>query len=182
MKYPAPLIQKNDTLVKWLIGVVSLVVFLVVAALPKIHLEIQLPFNPHIFAVLNACINSTVSVLLVTAYVLVKQKKYAAHKNIMLAAIRLSFIFLVSYIAHHLFAGETKFGGEGAIRAIYLALLASHIILAAVILPVILFTAYRSLTGEYAKHKNMARYTFPLWLYVSVTGVIVYVLISPYYR
>jgi putative membrane protein len=183
MKYPAPVIQKNDTTVRWLIGIVSVVVFGVVAALPKIHLGtgVTVPFNPHIFATFNAVINSTVSVLLVLAYVLVRQKNYEAHKKVMLGAIVLSGLFLVSYIAHHLFAGETKFGGTGALRTFYLILLASHIILAAVILPIILFTAYRSLTGEYAKHKKIARYTFPLWLYVSVTGVIVYLLISPYY-
>ncbi|MCX6199980.1 MAG: DUF420 domain-containing protein [Bacteroidetes bacterium] len=159
----------------------SVVVFVVVAALPKIHLGIQLPFNPHIFATFNAVINSTVTLLLIVAFILVRQKNYEGHKKVMLTAIVLSGLFLVSYIAHHLFAGETKFGGEGTARTIYLMLLTSHIILAAVILPIILFTAYRSLTGEYAKHKKWARYTFPLWLYVSVTGVIVYLLISPYY-
>lgn len=178
---PAPLISKNDKTVKWIIGIVSVVVFLVVAALPKIHLGVTLPFNPHIFASVNAAINSTVSLLLVLAYVFVMNKKYEEHKKVMLTAIILSSLFLVSYIAHHLFAGETKFGGEGAIRTVYFVLLISHIILAAVILPFILFTAYRSLTGEYAKHKKIARYTFPLWLYVSVTGVIVYLMISPYY-
>ncbi len=182
MRYPEPLLQKNDNVVKWLIGIVSLVVFVVVAALPKIHLGIQLPFNPHIFATLNAVINSTVSLLLIVAYILVRQKNYEAHKKVMLTAIALSAFFLVTYIAHHVFAGETKFGGVGTARTIYLVLLASHIILATVILPVILFTAYQSLTGEYAKHKKWARYTFPLWLYVSVTGVIVYLLISPYYK
>ena len=181
MRMPEPVIAKNDTTVKWLIAIVSVVVFGVVAALPKIHLGVQMPFNPHIFASFNAVINSTVSLLLVLAVVLVKQKNYEAHKKVMLAAIVLSFLFLVSYIAHHLFAGETKFGGEGAIRTFYLVLLTTHIILAAIILPVVLFTAYRSLTGEYAKHKKIARYTFPLWLYVSVTGVIVYLMISPYY-
>lgn len=179
--YPQPSLKKNDKLAYQLIGTVSVVVFLVVASLPQIHLGIQLPFNPHIFATFNALINSTVSVLLVTAYVLVLQKKYEAHKMVMLTAIVLSVLFLVSYISHHLFAGDTKFGGEGTIRILYLILLASHIILAAVILPFILLTAYRSLTGEYGKHKKIARYTFPLWLYVSLTGVIVYLLISPYY-
>ena len=178
---PKPLIEKNDKTVKWLIGIVSVVVFAVIAALPKIHLGIKLPFDPHIFAAVNASINTIVSVLLVLAYVLVRNKKYEEHKKVMLTAIVLSSLFLVSYIAHHLFAGETKFGGVGAIRPVYFALLISHIILAAIILPAILFTAYRSLTGEYAKHKKIARYTFPFWLYVSVTGVIVYLMISPYY-
>ncbi len=179
--YPTALIPKNDNVVRWLIGIVSVVVFCVVAALPKIHLGVELPFNPHIFATFNAVVNSAVAILLVLGYVLVRQKNYTAHKNVMLAAIVLSSLFLVSYIAHHLFAGETKFGGEGSIRTFYFVLLISHIALAAIILPIILFTAYRSLTGDFAKHKKIARYTFPLWLYVSITGVVVYLLISPYY-
>lgn len=174
-------IQKNDKLAYGIITTLSVVVFLVVAALPKIHLNVQLSFNPHIFATINAVINSTVSLLLVAALIMVKQKKYEAHRTLMLSAIVLSSLFLVSYIAHHLFAGETKFGGEGALRSFYLFILITHIILASVILPFILFTAYRSLTGEFNKHKKLARYTFPLWLYVSLTGVLVYLLISPYY-
>jgi putative membrane protein len=178
---PVPLLRKNDTPVKWLIGIVSVVVFCVIAALPKMHLDIQLPFNAHIFAAVNAAINSMVSALLVLGYFLVIKKRYEEHKKVMLTAIVLSSLFLVSYIAHHLFTGETKFGGEGGIRVVYFTLLISHIMLATIILPVVLFTAYQSLTGEYAKHKKIARYTFPLWLYVSVTGVIVYLMISPYY-
>ena len=119
--------------------------------------------------------------MLVWALIAIKQKNYATHKRIMLWAIVLSTLFLVSYIAHHLFAGETKYGGEGAMKTIYYIILATHIPLAAIILPFILFTAYRSLIGEYDKHKKLARYTWPLWLYVSITGVLVYLFISPYY-
>ena len=176
-----PTIAKNDQLANTLIITVSIVVFVVVAALPKLHLSVSLPFNPHAFALLNAVINSTVSILLIAAFIFVKQKNYEAHKKTMLGAIVLSSLFLVSYIAHHLFAGETKFGGEGTLRIFYLFILITHIVLAAIILPLILFTAYRSLTGEFARHKKWARYTFPLWLYVSITGVLVYLLISPYY-
>jgi putative membrane protein len=88
---------------------------------------------------------------------------------------------LVFYIAHHLFAGETKFGGVGTIRLVYFIILATHILLAGIILPFILFTAYRALTGEFEKHKKLARYTWPLWLYVAITGPVVYLFISPYY-
>ena len=94
----------------------------------------------------------------------------------------LSILFFISYIAHHLFAGETKFGGEGTIRYVYYFILITHIILAAVILPFILFTAYRGLTGEYDKHTKLSRYTWPLWLYVAITGPVVYLMISPYYE
>jgi putative membrane protein len=114
----------------------------------------------------------------------------------MVAAIILSILFLVSYICHHLFAGETKFGDidhngivsldektmAGSLRIVYYFILGTHIPLAGIILPFILFTAYRSLTGEYERHKKLARITWPVWLYVAITGVAVYLMISPYYR
>ena len=100
----------------------------------------------------------------------------------MLLAITLSVCFLLSYVAHHLFAGETKFGGQGAIKYFYYAVLIPHIVLAGIIMPFVLFTAYKGLTGEYGKHKKLVRYTYPLWLYVAITGVLVYLLISPYYK
>lgn len=177
-----PLLKRNDKLAYQIIGVVSFVVFAVVVILGRVHYIVDLGFSPHVFAAINAVINSIVSLLLIAGIVLIKQKKYAAHQNVMLVAMALSGLFLVSYIAHHLFAAETKFGGEGNIRFFYYFILFTHIVLAAVILPFILLTAYRSLTGEYAAHKKIAKYTFPLWLYVSVTGVLVYYFISPYYQ
>lgn len=176
-----PSIQKKDKQAKWLIGIASVTVFVAVAVLSKVKLAINLGFNVHIFATVNAYINAVVSILLVTALIAVRQKKYVLHKNIMLTAIILSSVFLVSYICHHLLAAETKFGGQDALKYVYYFILATHIILAAIILPFILFTAYRALTGEWLMHKKIARYTWPLWLYVSTTGVLVYVLISPYY-
>lgn len=176
-----PILRKNDKQARLLILTVSFVVFAAVVILSRVKLGVDLGFDIHVFAKINAIINSAVSVLLVAGLMAVKQKKYIQHKNIMLGAIVLSVLFLVSYIAHHLLAGDTKFGGEGTIRLVYFIILITHIFLAAVILPFILFTAYRSLTGEYDKHKKLARYTWPLWLYVSVTGVIVYLMISPYY-
>ncbi len=99
----------------------------------------------------------------------------------MLSAMVLSALFLVSYICHHLFAGDTKFGGAGTIRYAYYFILATHIFLAAIILPFILFTAYRATISEWASHRRLAKITWPIWLYVSITGVVVYLLISPYY-
>ena len=176
-----PSIQKNDNQAKWLIGIASVTVFVAVTVLSKVKLAISLGFNVHIFAAINAYINAVVSILLVAALIAVKQKKYVLHKNIMLAAIVLSSVFLISYICHHLLAAETRFGGQGTLKYVYYFILSTHIILAAVILPFILFTAYRALTGEWLMHKKIARYTWPLWLYVSITGVLVYILISPYY-
>ena len=174
-------LKKNDKLAKAFILTVSFVVFAAVVALGKVKLDIDLGFDKHIFAKINACINSIVSVLLIAGLISIKNKNKEAHKKIMLTAIVLSVLFLISYICHHLFTGETKFGGEGGIRLVYYGILISHIILAAIILPFILFTAYRALIGEYQKHKIIARVTWPIWLYVSVTGVVVYLLISPYY-
>lgn len=177
----SPILKKNDKQARLLIFTVSFVVFAAVAVLSRVELKVDLGFDVHVFALINAVINSMVSVLLVLALIAVKNKKYVQHKNIMFGAIILSVLFLVSYIAHHLLAGDTVYGGEGSIRYFYYFILITHIFLAAIILPFILFTAYRSLTGEYARHKKLAKYTWPLWLYVSVTGVVVYIMISPYY-
>lgn len=176
-----PALKKNDKQARLLIYTVSFVVFAAVAILSRVKLEVDLGFDIHVFAMINAVINSAVSILLVLALMAVKNKNYLLHKNLMLGAIVLSVLFLVSYIAHHLLAGDTIYGGVGNIRYFYYFILITHIFLAAIILPFILYTAYRSLTGEYDKHKKLARYTWPLWLYVSVTGVIVYLMISPYY-
>jgi putative membrane protein len=178
----SPVLSRNDKTARLLILTVSFVVFAAVVILSRVKLEVDLGFDVHVFALINAVINSAVSILLIAAYVAVRRKQYIAHRNLMYGAILLSVLFLVSYIAHHLLAGDTRFGGTGAIRYVYFFILITHIFLAAIILPFILFTAYRALTGEFAKHKKLSRYTFPLWLYVSITGVVVYLLISPYYN
>lgn len=177
-----PAIKKSDTQAKWLIGIFSFVVFAVVVLLSRFKLNVDLGFNVHVFATLNAFINTIIAVLLVAALFAVKQRKYVVHKKLMMTALVLSIIFLLSYIAHHLLAGETKFGGTGAVKILYLLILFTHIFLAAVILPFILFTAYRALTAEFATHRKLAKYTWPLWFYVAVTGPIVYLMISPYYH
>jgi putative membrane protein len=174
-------IKRNDNAAYWFIGIVSVVVFAAVVLLRQDAIKLTPGFDAHIFARVNALINFSVSVLLVLGYVLVRQRKYEAHRNVMLSCILLSTLFLLSYIAHHLLAPETKYGGDGPLRYFYFFILATHIILAAVILPFILFTSYQSLSGDFAKHKKVARITFPIWLYVSITGVLVYLMISPYY-
>jgi putative membrane protein len=100
----------------------------------------------------------------------------------MILAMFLSVLFLISYVCHHLFAGDTKYGGEGAIRYVYFFILTTHIFLAAIIMPFVLFTAYRALIAEFPRHKKLARITWPIWFYVSMTGVLVYLFISPYYH
>ncbi len=191
-----PSLVKNDKKAKIIIWAVSIVVFLAVAFLAKVKIEVNLGFDVHLFAQLNAIINSAVAFLLILGLFSAKQKKYLLHKKIMVAAILLSVLFLVSYIGHHLFAGETKFGdlnhdglisaeekqSAGGIRYFYYILLLTHIPLAAIVLPFVLFTAYRALIGEYGKHKKLTRITWPLWFYVAVSGVVVYLMISPYYN
>ncbi len=196
--YPGfqPYLIKNDYRAKIFIWSVSIIIFVAVAILSKVKLNVDLGFDPHVFAKANAIINFTVTILLLAGLMAVKSQKYLLHKRIMIAAIILSILFLVSYICHHLFAVETKFGDidhnsiisadektlAGSLRIIYYFILVTHIPLAGIILPFILFTAYRSLTGEYQRHKKLARITWPVWFYVAVTGVVVYLMISPYYN
>jgi putative membrane protein len=187
--------KKNDRKARTLILLFSAVIFIAIMLLSRIKLKVGLGFDVHIFALINAVINSIVSILLLAGLILVKKKKYILHKRLMISAMVLSILFLVSYICHHLFAGETRFGDVdhngivtelekstvGSSRMIYYILLGTHIPLAGIILPFILFTAYRSLIGEFEKHKKLARITWPVWFYVAVTGVLVYLMISPYY-
>jgi len=189
-------LPKNDKQAKWLIGVFSFVVFAAVALLGGFKLNVSVPFNVHIFAALNAVINSIIALLLIAALVVVKQKKYKLHKQLMIVALILSVLFLVSYIAHHLLAGEARYGdidhdgvvspaelaAVGGTRGVYLFILLTHIFLASIILPFILYTAYKGLTAEFAQHRKIAKYTWPLWLYVAISGPVVYLMISPYYR
>lgn len=188
-------LEKNDRLAKWLIYSFSVVVFIAVTVLERITLDVDLGFNPHILAMVNAIINSIVSVLLIAGLITAKRGAYDAHRKIMMAAILLSVLFLLTYIAHHLFAGSTWYGdtdkngivseaekaAAGASRTIYFFILGTHILLAGVSLPFILFTAYRALTGENARHRKIAKITWPMWFYVAVTGPIVYLMISQYH-
>ncbi len=194
-----PSLKKNDSKAKWLIGSFSLIVFVVVSVLGKYNLagkKIDLGFDLHIFALTNAVINGMVALLLIAGLYFAKQKNFELHKKVMMTAMILSVLFLVSYICHHLFAGETMYGetdgvaglsdaektAAGNTRFIYYIILATHIPLAGLALPFILFAAYRALTGEYDKHKKLVRIIWPVWFYVAVTGVIVYLMISPYYK
>lgn len=191
----APVLEKNDRRAHILILTFSVIVFAAVVVLNRIKLDVDLGFDVHIFALANAIINSMVTFLLIFALMAVKKKHYKLHRNLMLLAMLLSILFLVSYICHHLFAGDTIFGdldGDGTLsevekseiggsRTLYLVVLATHIPLAGLILPFILYTAYRAMTGEFVRHKKLARITWPIWLYVAITGVLVYWMISPYY-
>ncbi len=187
--------KKKDKKATILIIVFSVIIFTVISVLGRVRLNVNPGFNVHVFAKANAIINSIVAVLLLCGLIAVKTKRYFLHKRIMLTSMVLSILFLISYICHHLLAGEARFGdvnhdgvlsnaekiNAGSARFIYYFILGTHIPLAGIVLPFILFTAYRALIGEFDKHKKLVRITWPVWFYVAVTGVIVYVMISPYY-
>lgn len=161
--------------------IVSSIVFLAVVVLNRVQVPAPNGLDVHVFARINAALNSTVSVLLLAGLFTAKAGKWKAHRRVMLSAMILSILFLVSYILHHLFAGETSFGGTGAMKVVYYVVLVTHIMLAGSSLPFILLTAYRALSAEYPLHRKLAKRVWPVWFYVSVTGVVVYVMISPYY-
>ena len=167
------IIRKNDRLARILIIAFSIIVFIAVTALERVTLDVNLGFDPHIFALINAIINSIVSLLLLAGLYTAKTRQISVHRNIMLTAISLSVVFLITYILHHLFAGSTWYGDidhngkvddfekteAGMMRYVYFFLLGTHILLAGISLPFILFTAYRALIGEYSLHRKIARST-----------------------
>lgn len=179
--YPKPSLTTAEPKAKRLIWIFSIVVFLAVVVLNRVQVPAPDGLDVHVFARINAVLNSLVSLLLIAGLFTARAGKWTTHRGVMIAAMVLSILFLVSYILHHLFAGDTPFGGQGAIKVLYYIILATHILLAAGSLPFILFTAYRGLTGRYPDHRKMARRVWPIWLYVSISGVVVYMLISPYY-
>ncbi|GAB3235990.1 DUF420 domain-containing protein [Hymenobacter seoulensis] len=129
----------------------------------------------------NAVLNSLTAVFLVIGYYFIRRKNVARHRAMMGLAFLLGSLFLVSYVAYHSQVPSTKFGGEGLIKGVYYFILITHILLAAITVGLVLFTLYYALTEQFQKHRRIARWTYPVWLYVSVTGVIVYFMIAPYY-
>ena len=176
--------QKKDSLFIPLIIGLSIIIPIVVALLmlfPSVfHFESEnydfssLPF-------FHAILNGSTAVLLVTGFILIKNKKTSLHKLAMLSAFVLSAVFLVSYVISKLTNDPVPYGGEGTIRYLYFFILISHILLSIPVLPLALFSIYRGITGEVDKHKSLVKWTFPIWIYVAVSGVLVYLFMSPYY-
>lgn len=168
----------GSTMQRNLIVAISIVIPLVVALLFRVKVEgYDFSFLPPIYATLNGA----TAILLVLAVRAIKNKNRVLHERLMKICIGLSSLFLIMYVAYHMTSDSTPFGGEGLIRYIYFFVLISHILLSIVVIPLVLFTFVRALNGEYDRHKKLARITFPIWLYVAVTGVVVYLMISPYY-
>lgn len=166
-----------------LIIIVSILIPVVVALLFSVKLKDfgynvePLSFLPPIYA----AINGITAIVLVAGVISIKNGNKTLHERLMTSAIALSLAFLVMYVAYHMTSDSTKFGGEGIIRYLYFIILISHILLSIAVIPLVLITYVRALSARFDRHKKMAKITFPIWLYVAVTGVIVYLMISPYY-
>ena len=169
----------KESVAKKLITIVSIAVPVVVAILFGVRLPNAEPlsFLPPIYA----SINGLTAVLLMVALWAIKAQKIKLHQNIMKTCIALSLSFLLMYVAYHMTSDSTPFGGEGIVRTLYFTLLVSHILLSIIIIPLVLHTYLRAYLKDFQRHKKLARITFPIWLYVAVTGVVVYLMISPYY-
>ena len=168
----------NDQKYNKLIVVLSVVIPVVVAILFGVKLDIELPvFLPPIYASINAA----TAIVLVFAFIAIRNKKVKLHERLMKFAILLSVIFLVMYVLYHMTSDSTKFGDDGMLRYIYYFILITHILLSIAVIPFVLITYVRAITNNIEKHKKIAKITFPLWLYVAITGVMVYIMISPYY-
>lgn len=161
-----------------LIVVLSVAIPVVVAILFGVKIDVTLPvFLPPIYAVINAI----TALVLVLAFIAVQNRKIKLHEQLMKFAILLSLLFLVMYVAYHMTSDSTKFGGEGLLKYMYYFILITHILMSIIVIPFVLITYVRGITNNIEKHKKIAKITFPLWLYVAITGVVVYIMISPYY-
>lgn len=170
-----------------LILTLSVTVFAVVALLQSGLVNIfpdksVIPSWVFFLPTLNAVINGTCSILLVLSLYFIKRKEIAIHKKINITTFILSSLFLVSYIIFHSTGIKTTYGGTGVIRYVYYFILITHIILAAIVLPLVLLSFYRGLQMQVDRHKKLVRWSYPIWLYVTVSGVLVYLMISPYYQ
>lgn len=181
MSSPAPLAEKT---IFRIVMAVSVLVFLLVLLLDSKILPKPDPMPSFVKYLpgLNAFINATCTLLLILSFRAIKQKKVDLHKRFNLSTFFLSSLFLVSYVLYHWMSDETRFPEDNPLRPLYLAILLSHIVLAAVVLPMVLISFWYGLTNQVVKHRRIAKWTFPVWLYVTTTGVIVYLMISPYYR
>ena len=173
--------KKEFNYVPWVVGLSIAINAIVVALLFIPKLEPQTGFDVTILPLLNAVLNSFTFVFLLAALYMILKKNVVWHKRFIFAAFTTTALFLVSYLTYHSMASSTSYGGEGILQTIYYFILITHIVLAALIVPLALLTLARGLTMKVEKHRKIARWTMPLWLYVSLTGVLVYLMISPYY-
>jgi putative membrane protein len=175
-------IQEASKYNKWIV-ILSIVIPIIVVVLFGVNLkELGFDVEPLTFLPpIYATINGFTALMLILAFWAIKNKHVVLHENLMTTAIGCSGLFLLMYVAYHMTSDSTKFGGEGAIKYVYYFILFTHILLSVIIIPFVLITYVRAITNNIERHKKIARITFPMWLYVAITGVIVYLMISPYY-
>lgn len=174
--------RKADKVIVPAILVISIVVpvlVLILMYMPERYELLGTRFNN--FPLFHAVLNFFTALLLVAGYISMRRKELLWHRNLMISAFFLSTVFLISYVISKISNDPVPYGGEGILRYLYFFVLITHILFSAIIVPLVLFTMYRGLTGEVEKHRKIARYTFPVWLYVAVTGVLVYLFMAPYY-
>jgi putative membrane protein len=170
-------LEKRLNIIAIIVSAVVLLAIVLMRKPEKLDLGMDFSFLPPVHATFNAL----AAVALIFALYFIKQKNMQAHRNCIYTAMAFSALFLVSYVLYHSTTPETKYGGQGTMRTVYFLLLITHVILAAVILPFIFFTFNRAFTGQYERHKKMARWVYPLWLYVAISGPICYLMLKPYY-
>jgi putative membrane protein len=175
--------MKNDKLIFRIVMAVSIFVFITVVILNRkiIPRPAHIPEFVYSLPAVNGFINGTCALLLCLSLYFIKKKNITLHKKINFAAFILSSLFLVCYITYHWLAEETSYPADNGLRPLYLTILISHIILAALVLPLVLMSFYRGIQNQIALHKKLVRWTWPIWFYVCVTGVVIYLMISPYY-
>ncbi len=174
--------SKKDKIAIPVIILLSVLVPLIVLVLMNLPTRYDLlGLDLGTFPFFHALLNGTTAILLLLGYFFIRSGKRKSHRNVMVTAFVLSTIFLISYVISKISNDPVPYGGEGFLKPIYFFILITHILLSAIIVPLVLFTMYRGLTKEYEKHKKIARWTFPIWLYVAITGVLVYLFMLPYY-
>lgn len=172
----------NYKKLRLLVNVISVALPLIVGAMFQFKFkDFVWPFDVYVLPLINAILNGTTALLLIGALIAVKGKNIDLHKRLIYAGMGFSLLFLVVYIMYHTTAGHTSFGGTGTIRSVYFFLLITHIILAAIQAPFVLYAFLYGYTGQIEKHQKIVKFSYPIWLYVSITGVICYLMISPYY-
>ena len=173
---PNKKLEKRLNIIAW---VLTAVVFFLMVFMRRVKLDIgmDMTFLPGV----NAILNSSVSIVLVLAYIMIKKGRKNAHRRLIYIAMALSALFLLSYVLYHFTTNEVSYGGEGLLRYLYLILLILHIFSAAVIFPFILLTFIRAFTGQFERHKKIARWVWPVWLFVAISGPVCYLLLMPYY-
>lgn len=175
-------LKKTDRIVVPVIIILSVIIPLVVLVLMNMPARYDIfGLDMGTYPFFHAMLNGATAFLLLVGYILIRKGEKKLHRNVMITAFFLSCIFLGSYVISKLSNDPVPYAGDGFLKPIYLFVLITHIVLSIVIVPLVLFTMYRGLTGEYVKHRRIARWTFPIWLYVAVTGVLVYLFMLPYY-